>query len=75
MSDLIGGHLPVPITDTDSSDNNPIQFSWCPGILLEAIIHGDWVLFDEMNLAPQPVLEGLNSLLDHRYVFILSLRN
>ncbi|KAJ5519420.1 Midasin [Penicillium expansum] len=27
---------------------------------------GDWVLLDEMNLASQSVLEGLNSCLDHR---------
>lgn len=27
---------------------------------------GDWVLLDELNLAPQQTLEGLNPLLDHR---------
>lgn len=27
---------------------------------------GDWVLLDELNLAGQSVLEGLNALLDHR---------
>ena len=27
---------------------------------------GDWVLLDELNLASQSVLEGLNALLDHR---------
>jgi midasin len=28
--------------------------------------NGDWVLLDEMNLASQSVLEGLNACLDHR---------
>ena len=27
---------------------------------------GHWVLLDELNLAPQSVLEGLNACLDHR---------
>ena len=27
---------------------------------------GQWVLLDEINLAGQSVLEGLNALLDHR---------
>jgi MoxR-like ATPase len=34
--------------------------------LLRAIKQGDWVLLDELNLASQSVLEGLNSCLDHR---------
>ena len=33
---------------------------------LEAIIDGTWVLLDELNLASQSVLEGLNAILDHR---------
>ncbi|KAJ1898488.1 AAA ATPase midasin, partial [Coemansia sp. IMI 209127] len=31
-----------------------------------ALKRGDWVLLDEINLASQSVLEGLNSCLDHR---------
>jgi midasin len=27
---------------------------------------GSWVLLDEMNLASQSILEGLNAMLDHR---------
>lgn len=38
----------------------------CDGPLLAAIKSGDWVLIDELNLATQQVLEGLNSVLDHR---------
>jgi midasin len=30
------------------------------------MIKGYWVLLDELNLASQQVLEGLNALLDHR---------
>lgn len=38
----------------------------CDGPLLTAIKTGAWVLLDELNLANQTILEGLNSLLDHR---------
>ncbi|EIE25917.1 hypothetical protein COCSUDRAFT_12734, partial [Coccomyxa subellipsoidea C-169] len=41
-------------------------FAWCDGPLLAALKAGDWVLLDELNLAGQSVLEGLNALLDHR---------
>ena len=36
------------------------------GPLLRAIKLGSWVLLDELNLASQSVLEGLNAVLDHR---------
>ncbi|CAE7361955.1 mdn1 [Symbiodinium pilosum] len=36
---------------------------WCSSAPHEK---GDWVLLDEINLAPQATLEGLNALLDHR---------
>ena len=35
-------------------------------MLLKAIIEGDWVLSDKLNIASQYVLEGLDSCLDHR---------
>ena len=35
-------------------------------LTLLAVKRGDWVLLDELNLASQSVLEGLNSMLDHR---------
>lgn len=38
----------------------------CDGPLLEALRQGAWVLLDELNLASQSVLEGLNAVLDHR---------
>lgn len=34
--------------------------------MLKAFKNGYWLLLDELNLANQEVLEGLNSLLDHR---------
>ena len=55
--DLIGSEYP-------SNENN--TFVWIDGPLLTAIKDGHWVIIDEMNLASQSVLEGLNSLLDHR---------
>ncbi|KAJ8602422.1 hypothetical protein CTAYLR_001228 [Chrysophaeum taylorii] len=56
ISDLVGADLP------DSSGG----FEWRDGPLLAAVKAGDWILLDELNLAPQPVLEGLNACLDHR---------
>ena len=41
-------------------------FAWVDGPLLSALKNGDWVLLDELNLAGQSVLEGLNAILDHR---------
>ena len=34
------------------------------GILVQALRRGDWVILDELNLAPSEVLEALNRLLD-----------
>ncbi|KAL0049173.1 hypothetical protein WJX82_008148 [Trebouxia sp. C0006] len=59
MMDLLGADLPV-------EGGAPGQFAWCDGPLLAAIKAGHWVLLDELNLAGQSVLEGLNAVLDHR---------
>lgn len=59
MMDLLGADLPAP-------GGAPGQFEWCDGPLLGALKRGAWVLLDELNLANQSVLEGLNALLDHR---------
>ncbi|XP_031091675.1 midasin [Ipomoea triloba] len=59
IMDLLGSDLPV------ESDEG-MQFAWSDGILLQALKKGSWVLLDELNLAPQSVLEGLNAILDHR---------
>ncbi len=62
MSDLLGTDLPLPV----DGENNSSKFAWMDGVFLKALKAGDWVLLDELNLASQAVLEGLNSVLDHR---------
>ena len=62
MMDLLGSEYPV----ASAEDEDEIKFSWCDGVLLQAIKQGYWFLIDEMNLAQQSILEGLNAILDHR---------
>ncbi|KAL0096148.1 P-loop containing nucleoside triphosphate hydrolase protein [Phycomyces blakesleeanus] len=59
LMDLFGSDLPV---EGGSSG----EFAWRDAPFLQAMKDGDWVLLDELNLASQSVLEGLNSCLDHR---------
>lgn len=59
LIDLFGSDLPV-------DGGAPGQFAWKSAEFLKALQEGHWILLDEMNLAPQAVLEGLNSVLDHR---------
>uniref|UniRef100_A0A915Q716 Midasin n=1 Tax=Setaria digitata TaxID=48799 RepID=A0A915Q716_9BILA len=61
LADLFGCDVPV-----FSSDDAP-SFTWRDGPILHAIKTGQWVLLDEMNLASQSVLEGLNACFDHRH--------
>ncbi len=61
MMDLLGTDLPV-----DGGGAGGAQFAWSDGVFLSALKAGDWVLLDELNLASQSVLEGLNACLDHR---------
>ena len=61
MMDLLGSEYPMA-----SDEEAEIKFSWCDGVLLQAIKNGYWFLIDEMNLAQQSILEGLNAILDHR---------
>lgn len=63
ISDLFGSDLPD--ASISSSDDAP-RFCWHDGPLLRAIKKSSWVLLDEMNLASQSVLEGLNACFDHR---------
>ena len=62
MSDLVGTFLPDPT----APDSGEPRFRWSDGMLLQAMVNGWWVVLDELNLASQSVLEGLNALLDHR---------
>lgn len=59
LMDLFGSDLPV-------EGGSPGEFAWKDAAFLQALQQGDWVLLDEMNLASQSVLEGLNAILDHR---------
>lgn len=59
ISDLFGADLPV-------EGGKGGEFSWRDGPLLQALQSGSWILLDELNLASQSVLEGLNACLDHR---------
>ncbi|QSL65832.1 hypothetical protein MERGE_000110 [Pneumocystis wakefieldiae] len=58
LMDLFGSDLPV--------DDETTKFAWHDGPFLQAMKNGYWVLLDEMNLASQSILEGLNACLDHR---------
>ena len=59
LMDLFGSDLPV-------EGGAPGEFAWRDAPFLQAMQNGDWVLLDEINLASQSVLEGLNACLDHR---------
>lgn len=65
MMDLLGSEYPVSDKQAPGEEDG-IRFHWCDGVLLRAIKEGHWFLIDEMNLAQQSVLEGLNAILDHR---------
>ncbi|KAJ3106463.1 hypothetical protein HDU97_006249 [Phlyctochytrium planicorne] len=59
LMDLFGSDLPL-------EGGKGGEFAWRDGPFLHAMNAGDWVLLDELNLASQQVLEGLNACLDHR---------
>ncbi|XP_062836825.1 midasin isoform X1 [Anolis carolinensis] len=59
VTDLFGTDLPV-------EGGKGGEFAWRDGPLLAALKAGHWIVFDELNLASQSVLEGLNACLDHR---------
>ncbi len=59
LTDLFGAEMPV-------EGANSHEFAWKDADFLKAMQSGSWVLLDEMNLAPQSILEGLNAVLDHR---------
>lgn len=59
LVDLFGSDLPV-------DGGVAGRFRWADGPFLQALKRGDWILLDELNLASQSVLEGLNACLDHR---------
>ncbi|XP_067631338.1 midasin isoform X2 [Eurosta solidaginis] len=77
LADLFGTDLPaednildaVTVAESNKSHKSDIagSFVWRDGPLLAALkAENTWILLDELNLAPQSVLEGLNAILDHR---------
>ncbi|XP_017069300.1 midasin [Drosophila eugracilis] len=71
LADLFGTDLPAEDNllegNTVSSGRQIGSFVWRDGPLLAALkAKNTWILLDELNLAPQSVLEGLNAVLDHR---------
>ena len=59
LVDLLGSDVPIAKAEAG-------LFGWREAPFLRAMQRGEWVLLDEMNLASQSVLEGLNACLDHR---------
>ncbi|XP_053314521.1 midasin [Spea bombifrons] len=59
VTDLFGTDLPV-------EGGKGGEFAWRDGPLLSALKAGHWIVLDELNLASQSVLEGLNACFDHR---------
>jgi midasin len=59
LMDLFGSDVPIEAAEAG-------HFAWRDAPFLQAMQKGEWVLLDEMNLASQSVLEGLNACLDHR---------
>ncbi|CAI5759429.1 unnamed protein product [Candida verbasci] len=53
-------------SDAPAESGKAGEFVWRDAPFLRAMQRGEWVLLDEMNLASQSVLEGLNACLDHR---------
>ncbi|EDW58745.1 midasin [Drosophila virilis] len=69
LADLFGTDLPAEdnILDRVEAQSQLGSFVWRDGPLLAALkAPNTWILLDELNLAPQSVLEGLNAVLDHR---------
>ena len=47
------------------------KFQWYDGILVDALTHGSWIIFDNANLCNPSVLDRLNSLLEPEGSLIL----
>ncbi|KAL6927592.1 hypothetical protein ACO0SA_004214 [Hanseniaspora valbyensis] len=56
----------IDLFGSDTPGETTGEFVWRDAPFLRAMQKGEWVLLDEMNLASQSVLEGLNACLDHR---------
>jgi midasin len=61
IADLFGTDLPAEssIFESEKNDQQLGAFEWRDGPLLSALkSKNTWILLDELNLAPQSVLEG-----------------
>ncbi len=47
-------------------------WNWQNGLIVQAMIHGWWVVLDELNLAEPQILERLNSLLERNPSLVLT---
>ncbi|KAF2015300.1 P-loop containing nucleoside triphosphate hydrolase protein [Aaosphaeria arxii CBS 175.79] len=61
-----------PLTRLNLSEQTDLMDLFGSDVPVEGGQAGDWVLLDEMNLASQSVLEGLNAVLDHRGAVYIS---
>lgn len=55
IQEYLGSYVPHPATG---------KLVFADGLLVRALRNGDWIVLDELNLAPTDVLEALNRLLD-----------
>ena len=58
-SELIGHYIIV------DGEKGPVSV-WIPGIIPVAMENGDWVVFDEVNMAKAEVLSSMHQAMDHR---------
>jgi midasin len=67
VTEIIGGIKPVRDGKTGE-----VAMKWVDGIVVEAMRKGQWLLFDELNLANPDILERLNSLFDDDRYLVLA---
>ncbi|KAL5111458.1 Midasin [Taenia crassiceps] len=54
----------LTVASSGSSTSSSLAFAFIEGVLVRALEDGDWVLLDEINLAPVELLDCLAGLLD-----------
>ncbi|VEL30721.1 unnamed protein product [Protopolystoma xenopodis] len=60
----------VPVPGEVAVSGCPL-FTYVEGCLVRALRQGDWVLLDEINLAPTDLLDGLSGMLESRHGSII----
>lgn len=53
----------------------PGEFVWQPGVLTQAVMHGYWILLEDLNSATQDVCTVLTSLLENNYLTVPGFRD